>query len=353
VLQIIDSLNVGGAEVIAVDIANNLFEQNIDSHLCVSRKEGDLYKNINKGIGYIFIGRKKKVDVLAIIRLGKYIKVNRINVIHAHSSSYFIAVCVKIICPKVKIIWHDHFGNSEFLEKREKGVLGLASNYFSAIISVNTKLKIWAQNELKAKNVYFIHNFPQFKNKEKVTFLKGVNSKRIVHLAGFREQKDHPNLLKSFALVLKESPGWTLHLIGKVYEDTYSKEIKNFISANKLSKSVYLYDVCSDIEHILSQAEIGVLSSKSEGLPISLLEYGLAKLSVLVTNVGECRSVVKHERAIVEPNNPEKFSKALLLLVNSKTLRDEISLNLNHKVELEYSKKSIINELIQIYKSVW
>jgi glycosyltransferase involved in cell wall biosynthesis len=259
---------------------------------------------------------------------------------------------VKILCPSIKLIWHDHFGNSEFLEKREKGVLHFVSSYFSAIISVNRKLKTWAERHLKTKNVYFVNNFPQFKNRNQETFLRGTPSKRIVHLAGFRKQKDHLSLLKSFDLVLNKHPDWTLHLIGKVYEDSYSKEIMSFIEKNKLGTSVFLYGVCSDIEHILSQVDIGVLSSRSEGLPISLLEYGLAKLPVLVTDVGECSSVVKDKRAIVKSGDSKNFSKALQLLIESKGIRDKIALNLQATIQSEYSKEFITNKLIDIYKSV-
>ena len=43
-----------------------------------------------------------------------------------------------------------------------------------------------------------------------------------------------------------------------------------------------------------SKHTIGVLASKFEGLPVALLEYGLAKLPVVITDVGECNKVVTH-----------------------------------------------------------
>lgn len=59
VIQIIDSLNVGGAEVLAVNIANGLSEQKIDSHLCATRNEGALKENLHSDVGYVFLNRKK------------------------------------------------------------------------------------------------------------------------------------------------------------------------------------------------------------------------------------------------------------------------------------------------------
>ncbi len=350
-IQIIDSLNVGGAEVLAVNIANGLLEQNIESHICVTRKEGALNKNLNRDVGYLFLKRTSTFDVKAVLKLKKYIQKNDIAVIHAHSSSSFMAFCLKMISPRIKIIWHDHFGNSEFLDKRRKYPLKFFSYFFHSIISVNSKLKDWAIKNLLSKKKYFINNFATFTNLGSATRLNGNENKKIVHLAGFRPQKDHLTLLKAFKIIIKEHPDWTLHLIGKEYEDAYSKRIKGFIKEYELEKKIFLYGVCSDIKYILSQATIGVLSSKSEGLPISLLEYGLAKLPVLVTDVGECANVIKHKSAIVTPNRSDIFAKQLEQLISNKNLRKEISEQLHIEVINNFSKKKIIKKLINIYKN--
>jgi glycosyltransferase involved in cell wall biosynthesis len=48
----------------------------------------------------------------------------------------------------------------------------------------------------------------------------------------------------------------------------------------------FVYGSQQDVENILNQATIAVLSSQSEGLPVALLEYGLYK-PVVVTAVGD------------------------------------------------------------------
>lgn len=352
VIQIIDQLEVGGAEVLAVNIANGFSEMGIDSHLCVTRKQGSLKKNISGDVGYIFLERKATFDIKAILRLKKYIVKHQIEVVHAHSSSSFIAFCLKMIYPQVHIIWHDHFGNSEFLKKRKKYPVKIFSFFFKSIISVNQQLKDWAISNLRCKNVFFINNFATFQDVTNQTILKGEPNKKIVHLAGFRPQKDHINLLKAFQNVLKKHPKWTLHLIGKEYQDAYSKSVNDFIKKNQLSDKVFLYGVCADIKYILSQATIGVLSSKSEGLPVSLLEYGLAQLPVLVTDVGECASVVKNKNALVVPNRSDKFAKQLENLIKNENLRQEISYDLHQSVLRDYTKDVVLNQLIKIYNTL-
>ena len=151
VIQIIDSLNTGGAEVLAVNIANSLSDKGINSHICVTRKEGKLLSNINNNVGYLFLDRKKIVDLGLLITVKKYLKHNNITIIHSHSSSYFFAFSLKLIYPKINIIWHDHYGKSEELEKRKVYPLKIISFFFSNIISVNNKLKEWSLKKLKTK----------------------------------------------------------------------------------------------------------------------------------------------------------------------------------------------------------
>lgn len=353
VIQIIDSLNTGGAEVMSVNIANLLVDESVDSHLCVTRQEGKLIENISKKVGYLFLNRKKKIDIIAIIRLKKYIKKNNITILHAHSSSFFIAFCIKLISPKVQIIWHDHYGKTQKLNKRKRFPLKQISFFFTSIISVNNQLKLWATKNLYCNNIYKLNNFPIFNNKDHITILEGIKNKRIVHLAAFREQKNHETIIDSFSQLLREYEGWTLHFIGNIYNDLYSRKIKNLIKEKKLEKHTFVYGSCLDVPNILKQATIGVLSSKSEGLPIALLEYGLAKLPVLTTNVGDCKNVIINNKTgfVVSPENISEFTYKLKKLMDSEELRKGLGENLHKHVRDNFSSKAFINQLIKIYNN--
>ncbi|MFY0631056.1 MAG: glycosyltransferase [Flavobacteriaceae bacterium] len=352
VIQIIDSLNVGGAEMLAVNIANALAKKGIESHLCTTREEGQLKEKINKDVGYLFLKKARTIDFKAIRKLIRYVKHENIQILHAHSSSYFIAVCVKLLNPKVKIIWHDHFGGSEFLTDKSRKPIQKASFLFSSVIAVNSKLLEWSQKNLKVKNCHLLNNFAVFSKERQETFLNGEEGKRIVHVAGFREQKDHITLLKAFSIFLKQKKDWTLHLIGKAHEGSYSEMVKNYILENNLASNVFIYGMCLDIEHVLKQSTIGVLSSKSEGLPISLLEYGLAKLPILVTNVGECAKVVRNPVALTSSKDSLKFAKALLSIIESENIKNSIAKELAKVVAENYSEKSVTDNLVEIYNNI-
>lgn len=355
VLQLIDSLNVGGAEVLAVNIFNLLAEKkNIQSYLCATREEGELQKKIKNRSNYLFLNRTKTIDIKAIFKLKKFVKTNKITIIHAHSSSYFMAFCIKLIVPSVKIIWHDHYGKSDFLSERKTTPLHLISNFFSYIITVNEKLRLWSVKNLQCKKVVFINNFASFNDSLNTTVLKGSEGKRIVHLGAFRPQKDHLNLLQAFNQVIKKHSDYTLHLIGNGTDIAYKNKINAYIDENNLQNNVFLYGICSDIKNILQQSTIGVLSSKSEGLPVALLEYGLAKLPVVVTNVGECGKVVKNNFSglVVLPEDTISLQNGLLYCIENKDKRKFFATNFNNDILKKYSKDNFLDKIITIYKEV-
>ncbi|MEE9409072.1 MAG: glycosyltransferase [Polaribacter sp.] len=351
VIQIIDSLNVGGAEVLAVNIANGLSETEINSHICVTRVEGVLKNNVSKKVGYLFLSRSKTIDIKALLKFRKYVKNNKIGILHAHATSSFFAFCVKILCPKIKVIWHNHYGGNIKLKGNKLFLLKITSYFFDSVITVNSVLKTWTQQNLLCNKIIFLNNYSIFNNFESTTILNGIEGKRIVHVAGFREDKDHKNLISSFKIFKEHNKDWSLHLVGKLYDDLYTREILELIEKLGLEKHIFVYDVCIDIANILNQSTIGVLSSKYEGLPISLLEYGLAKLPVIVTNVGECSIVVEHNKSgiIVAPENSLELAKAFSTLANSEEKRNDFSELHNSNVKKLYSKESFINQLFKIY----
>ena len=339
--------------MMSVNIANGLNKlTEVESYLCVSRSEGSLRSNIDTSVNYLFLNKKSTFDIVAINKLKKHIKYNEISIVHAHSSSYFIASIIKILIPKVKLIWHDHYGDSEHLNKRKLFPLKMLSRYFHSIISVNNLLKNWSEKNLKVKNVYYLQNFASFSSTSQETELNGVNGKRIVCVAGLRPQKDHLTLLKTFKIVKEKHQDWTLHLVGNHYDDEYYQNILLFLDKNNLSNHVFLYHNATDIKNILSQASIGVLSSISEGLPVSLLEYGLAKLPVIVTNVGECNKVLENGKfgMLVSPSDKQLLASSIDIMILNDELRRKFSKEFHEHIIENYSEQKIIHRLLDIYK---
>jgi glycosyltransferase involved in cell wall biosynthesis len=349
ILQIIDSLEAGGAERMAVNYANALAQQIDFSGLVVTRKEGLLLHQLNKEVAYLYLNKKSTVDIPALMRLNRFVRKNKVTTIQAHSTSFFLTFLLKLLCPSVKILWHDHYGDSEYLGKRPKFALRLIAPFFSGIIAVNKNLKNWAREMLHFENSIYLPNFPSVENAvSEQTVLKGIEGKRIVCLANLRVQKNHFLLLEVAKRLKVSHPDWSFHLIGKDFKDDYSDQIKNLILQFQLEDTVFIYGTKPDISNIFKQSAIGILTSQSEGLPVTLLEYGWHKKPVVVTAVGEIPLMIENGvNGFIVPANQEKLMYNYLLeLIENDTLKIAFGNGLYNTVVENFSEKVIIKKYL-------
>jgi len=351
VLQLIDSLETGGAERMAIACANELVNYLDGSYLCATRKEGLLKTTIDSRVDYLFLEKRTTFDLIAILILFKYLNKNNIDVIHAHSSSFFFASIMKFFKPKLKLVWHDHYGQNEMFQNRKFGILKKCSSYFDVIISVNENLREWAKNNLKCSRVYYLKNFISYSTSDQPNiFLKGHNDFRIVCLANIREQKDHLNLLAGFKLAQKKHPFLSLHLLGQINHDDYYSTLLEFIEMNNL-KQVFFYGAQNGVLELLKEFNIGVLSSVSEGLPVALLEYGLANLPVICTDVGQCKEVINNNGLVILPSDSVAFGEALLYYIENAMKREEDASAFSKHVKDQFSFETVKPKLLSLYKT--
>ncbi|MFD2828776.1 glycosyltransferase [Leeuwenhoekiella polynyae] len=353
VLQLIDSLEIGGAERMAVNYANALHKRIAVSALCVTRKEGALKALIDPEIPYLYLERKRRLDLAAVWRLKRFIKKHQIEVIQAHGSSYFIGFLVKLVTPKVKLIWHNHYGASIQSRGLNFKALNLIKRRFDAVFAVNEKLAHWSKEKLKVENAFYIKNFiAEALPKDSDFEVFGAKGKRIVCVANLRPQKNHQLLLDAFKLVLEQDAAFTLHLFGQVPDSLYTDSLFERIEAEPFSKNLFYHGTYLKMSAILPHFDIGVLSSDSEGLPLALLEYGQAGLDAVATDVGQCKVVLGHYGKIIPPGDKEALAEAILKSSSADSEFRANAAGFREKVLCEFEESEIIEHVITLYAEI-
>ena len=181
-----------------------------------------------------------------------------------------------------------------------------------------------------------------------------MEGKRIVCLANLREQKNH-FLLLNVARKLKEShPDWTFHLVGKDFEDDYAAQIKKIIQEFDLGNTGFIYGTKQDVANILNQSEIAILTSQSEGLPVALLEYGLNKKAVVVTDVGEIPTIIQDgmNGFVVGAHDEIGFYNALVYFIENEKKRIDCGHALHHTILANYSSGSVLKQYLNWLKTI-
>lgn len=348
-LQIIDSLEVGGAERIAVNFANALVSRIEFSGIVSTRKAGTLQGDLLPNVPYWCLYKRSALDLKALFALRKICIENKIDWLHAHGTSYFQAFLLKLVLPKIRIVWHEHAGARAFESAKSNWVLAFCLRFFDGIVVVNQPLEKWFKEQLKFNQVLYLPNFTMTDNREhKETNLKGSDGKRVLCLANLRSPKNHQLLIEAAIILKSKHPEWTYHLVGKDAQDNYSLALKKAIKQNKLENTIYIYGLRKDIHHIIEQSTIAVITSESEGLPVALLEYGMHKKPVVSTAVGEIPQILLDGVSGFSCDVAQKnmFIDALDILMNDGSMQQRFGEELFKIVDKNHSSDAVVSQYL-------
>ena len=138
----------------------------------------------------------------------------------------------------------------------------------------------------------------------------------LLSVGRLHRAKDFPTLLRAIALATSTLPSLRLWILGDGPE---RPRLEALIAELRIESHVRLLGARRDVGRWLEQADLFVLSSVSEGLPLALLEALAAGLPAVVTEVGGMPEVVQccGSGVIVPPSQPEALARAILELARS------------------------------------
>lgn len=361
VLHLVDTLEMGGAERVAVNLVNALPRDRFRFSLGTTRRDGPLADLVAGDVTRLRLQRSGRFDLSAIGKLVRFIRAEHIQLLHAHGTALFIARVAAQFAPYPAVVWHDHFGRYA-VEERPLWLYRLATARIGGVITVNTPLAEWATQKLgvSADRVWYVPNFvwsdAEAMSSDQTTSaaLPGTKETRIVCVANFRPQKDHHTLVAAMAGVVAAIPAAQLLLIGATPDARYLRSIRATIVERNLEGHITILGPRRDVPAILRAAAVGVLSSSSEGLPLALIEYGEAGLGVVTTDVGECKAVLDDGRAgvLVRAGATSQLTTALIELLSSPARRATLGARLQEHVRTVYGHKEGLRHICDVYDRV-
>jgi glycosyltransferase involved in cell wall biosynthesis len=109
----------------------------------------------------------------------------------------------------------------------------------------------------------------------------------------------------------------------------------------------------SNIEKVLSAADIVVLTSDNEGTPLSLIQAGMAKLPVVSTNVGSVPEVVLDKATgLITSLDVEEIADALEKLVSDKALRAQLAIAAQEFTLANFGVQRLVRDHELLYKKL-
>lgn len=342
-----DMSRTGGTERVLSIIANELSKQKnkFNIHiLSITNENNTSYFNLENEIKNDRILKSKDVNFkkqyFQVVKgIRHYIKENNIDILIDVEviASLFSIPATRFT--KTKLISWEHFNfyedNGSHLRIYARK---LAARFSNCIITLTEHDKQNYLNNLDIKGkVEYIYN-----PIEEVDDVEcNIKSKQIISVGRLTYQKGFDMLCDVAKVVLKDNKGWKWLILGDGEDkDKLRSKIKEYGLENKL----ILKGNVSNVEEYYKNSSLYVMTSRFEGLPMTLLEAKTYKLPIVSFNclTGPSEIVKNNVNGyLINPENVEAMSNKLNILMNDENKIKEFSNNAQIDIE-KFKLKPII-----------
>lgn len=165
---------------------------------------------------------------------------------------------------------------------------------------------------------------------------------RLLSVGRLAEQKDPVGLLQSLAKA--DLPNWTLDFVGS---GPLEGTIRALVAELKLEHRVNVLGVRHDVRQLMRNADVFLMHSSYEGMPMALLEAGAEAMPVVATPVGSIPEIIGNDRGVLA--RPECFAEALCSLVST----PNAALSMGHALWKHITKKHSIEATTKAHEHLY
>lgn len=334
IVYIVDTLDIGGAEIFLCDLLTELKEF-FDIGVVVVKKSGPLEKRLDDlGIPITCLSIKNILYFpIGIRKLLNFIQDFRPCFIHSwmyHSN--FLTIFIHYFSRKEKIIWSIHNFNIELgmIKIKTKLVISM-TKYFSnfiprkIIFCSQSSMKIHLDIGFNKINTILITNginlskYSSTTNKEYLSNCFGIPKDKFIigMIARFDVQKNHIGFIESLSYLKNDYDNFHCILVGRGCDNS-NRQLINQIERFKLNDFVTLAGERRDISEILSNINLFAIPSLGEAFPISLCEAMASSIPCVGNDVGDIRYMLGNNDLVIKAWDPKLFAKKIFYLSSMK-----------------------------------
>jgi glycosyltransferase involved in cell wall biosynthesis len=164
-------------------------------------------------------------------------------------------------------------------------------------------------------------------------------------------EKGYDILIASAREIVKQFPNTKFVIVG---DGVLREKLEAEVDACHLRQNVILAGARSDIPELLHAMDAFVLSSKSEGMPMAVLEAMASGKPIVATEVGNVPDLLEKGKSgrLVPPNDADALAVGLRGLLENSTLSDELGLAAKRRVAAHYSSDVMTSGYLRVYEHV-
>lgn len=407
VCQVLHGLSVGGAEILATGLARRLRREFRFVFACLDEL-GMLGRQLRaEGFPVCVLHRRPGLDTNCIRRLAQFLRNEQVDLIHAHQyAPFFYSLTARLLYRRPAVLFTEHgrwfpdyprrkriLANRLLLEKRDR-VVAVGENVRQAIIDnegIHPERVSVIYNGIDLAP--FLHHSnasnPSLRNgTEAVPYssipssnlvghaLSGVpglcqdptlpsngrlamrkemgvapNDLVIIQVARLDALKDHTTAIGALAHVVRFRSDARLVLVG---EGPELASIQQLVRERGLAPNVRFMGLRRDVPRLMHAADLLLLTSKSEGIPLTVIEAMAAGLPVVSTNVGGVGEIIEHgHTGLLAPvGHAEKLATNILDLLGDPERGARMASLGKQRASTVFSETRMHSEYLSLYNEM-
>ncbi len=308
ICQVVHSLHIGGAELLVTELSRALRDRFRFVFACLDGA-GPLAEQLrDEGHVVEVLDRRSGIDWKCGRRLAKFLREQQVAAVHAHQyTPFFYAMLARGFAGRTPIVFTEH-GRQHPDYRRLKRVVcnRLLLRPDDRVIAVGEAVRqaLIAHEGIRASRVELLFNgvhLQSFRDATADRTLRGQVRRElgmsesdyvVVQVARLNSLKDHATAARAIARAARDNVSLRWLVIGDGEERA---ALEATIRELQIDGATHLLGSRRDVPRLLAAADVCLLSSISEGIPLTLIEAMAARLPVVATDVGGVAEVVVPE----------------------------------------------------------
>jgi len=361
ICQFIETLNMGGLEIIVKNIALNLDKSEYYQEVWCLKDKGELAKDIERaGITVRPFYHEGGLDIGCLMRLTRALKERRFDVIHSHG--FFSIIWGTIIGFLAGIPIRIATCGNCYYDKGQKDrlkfrFLGHFITHFAAV-SDAVKRSVVEFMGIPSSRVSIVHN-----SSGKIEPVSPEDSKKIREKLGIKdtdfvvlsvgrlvEHKGHNYAIEALSMLRHRIPGIKYIIVG----DGPAREVLQSKAKNLDLEDIVLFAGSKrDVTDFLGIADVFAQpSALKEGLPVTLTEAASAGIPMIATDIGgNCEIVMNGINGfVVPPKDAAMLAEKVLHLFENPDKRKVMGNNARSTWREKFTLEKMLDKYSAIYR---
>ncbi|MGP0064403.1 MAG: glycosyltransferase [Isosphaeraceae bacterium] len=340
-------LDVGGQEKLLVEFARHATRARFDLEFVSLGSRGQLAVDIEAlGWPVTALGAPSGLRPSLTVKLARLFRRWRPDVVHTHDQRALFYAGPAAWLTRVPMIVHTRHGRDAHATPRQTMMMRYLSRLVDRFVCVSEEVATLSREQGIAGSG--LH-----------TILNGIDLNRfgfngpdpagpVVTVARLSPEKDVANLVRATATAARGVPELRVEIAGC---GPCLADLQRLVAGLGLGDRIAFLGEARDVLAVLARARMFVLPSRSEGIPLTVLEAMACGLPVVATRVGGLPEVVDDgvTGLLVPPADPAALAEAMVAIWDDPDRRDRMGRDGRRRAEERFDVRRMVAQYEALY----